>query len=815
MASHNSPLESICPVTGYRVFSKHEWQVDVPERNYRIAFSILGDRILKTEIWGYSTPDDVRQAARVLEEILEDYFNKGLGYVQIFDIKNHTGFTAAARKAYRRSARGRKNVLGHIFYNTSLLFNIILKIGRRLNRSGYGLHIVNDYKEAVTLAEKLFSTRIPTGCNVQLDTISNVFKGFNAESYCPFSYLPVMTKPEWTDVVLGKSYSATFKIIGRSILLSQPRGKSGCLEIERFMDIRARVVEEAFGPEKPFVEIKDYTQARTPTQNTRHTFYKRMKQHEHRLAAFIAYNTPLAIRFSFTVGKQTLPMKCPYEVVPDYKKAVTMAVSALNAVMETGRIPRPSYFSGITANNDIKAYTPLQIDHYINEMLLFLGDINWEIDGLETVMENIPSDHPFGLVFEAFSLIKSDLDMLSRERRDAIKALAKSEKLYRLLAENAMDVIWTTDLNKNPVYYSPSACPLTGYSIDELMGAPLGSFLTEESEKKITDLLNTHLELERKGVNLSRAALLFELENIHKTGFHYFTEVKVSFIRNTDGQPAGIIGVTRDITERKKAEAETLQSRNDLKSTRDKLIQSEKMAALGSLVAGVSHEISTPLGISVTASSFLLKKIKDMDKKKHEGELLEKDVDVFVKLAMESVTMISDNLNRAAELINSFKQISVDQGHEMKRNYNLKNYTQSVLQSLAPRFKHSAFTLDVQCDEHIMVDGYPGALSQIITNLVMNSLIHGFDERDPGRITLRMWESEGHIYIEFTDDGKGMDSHTVRQVFDPFFTTRRALGGSGLGLHIVYNIVTGKLKGEITCQSSPGEGATFLIHFPH
>jgi signal transduction histidine kinase len=123
--------------------------------------------------------------------------------------------------------------------------------------------------------------------------------------------------------------------------------------------------------------------------------------------------------------------------------------------------------------------------------------------------------------------------------------------------------------------------------------------------------------------------------------------------------------------------------------------------------------------------------------------------------------------------------------------------------------------MNLHCDEQIMVDSFPGALSQIITNLVMNALIHGFENRDKGEITLRMWETQAHIHIEFTDNGKGMDQATVRKVFDPFFTTKRAAGGTGLGLHIVYNIVTGRLKGNISCTSFPGEGATFLIRFPH
>lgn len=676
----NGKDAAVDPVAGLKVLTKPEWNVDIPERNYRVSVSIIGDRILKAAINGYSTHRESRATADLFNRVIAEHLDPEQGFVQIFDMKYSSGFSSASKKNYQAEAKRRKGVLGHIFYNTSMMFNITLKLGRKTNRSGFGVHIVNNYKEAINLAEKLISEKIPSSSDIQVDTVTRAFNGFDSNGYCPVSHLTIRTKPEWTNVKLGEEYTATFKIIGNSILLSEPFGQSGYDGIERFMDLRAKVIESAFGSEAVFAEIKDYSQAKIPYRSTRGLFYSRMKQDEKRIAAFIGFKAPMMIEFSFNVGKRIVKLNFPIEIVPNYAKAITMAVEAINAAREARKIPPPAFFSS-KIHRGAKTYTSSQINQYVDEMVSYLGNISWEIDGIDSSVEHIPSSHPFGLVFEAFSLIKSDLDILSKERRNA--------------------------------------------------------------------------------------------------------------------------------------EAETLKSQDDLKKTQKQLIQAEKMAALGSLVAGVSHEISTPLGIGVTASSFLLNKTREFEQKKASGPLSETDMDRYLHVAMESASMIFDNLNKAAELIKSFKQVSVDQSHELKRPYNLKSYTQSILQSLGPRFKRTSYVTNLHCDEKIMVDSYPGALSQIITNLVLNSLIHGFENRDDGAITLRMWETHAHIHIEFTDNGHGMDQATVRKVFDPFFTTKRAAGGTGLGLHIVYNIVTGKLKGDISCTSSPGEGATFLILFPH
>ncbi|MBW1899261.1 MAG: HAMP domain-containing histidine kinase, partial [Deltaproteobacteria bacterium] len=182
--------------------------------------------------------------------------------------------------------------------------------------------------------------------------------------------------------------------------------------------------------------------------------------------------------------------------------------------------------------------------------------------------------------------------------------------------------------------------------------------------------------------------------------------------------------------------------------------------------------------------------------------------------ASESSSIIHKNLNRAADLIKSFKQVAVDQSGEVKRKFKLKRYTDELFISLRPKLKKTPHKIRFNCPEDLEIDSYPGIYSQIITNFILNSLNHGFEEGEEGLITIDIKKDGGELLVEYSDNGKGMEEETFKKIFDPFFTTSRGLGGTGLGMHIVYNLVTLTLGGKIKCFSLPGEGTTFLIRIP-
>ncbi len=263
-----------------------------------------------------------------------------------------------------------------------------------------------------------------------------------------------------------------------------------------------------------------------------------------------------------------------------------------------------------------------------------------------------------------------------------------------------------------------------------------------------------------------------------------------------------------------KARAVAEQSLAHLQQAQKSLVESEKMAALGGLVAGIAHEINTPVGVGITAATHLQEKLKELLADYRAGSMKRSTLDKFLEIAGETLEITMTNLTRAAELIASFKQVAVDQSSEDRRTFNFKKYLNDVLLSLKHEYKRTKHLVEVTGPDDIEVDSFPGAISQIVTNLLMNSLIHAFDKDQEGRISFAVRRENGSVVLTYSDNGKGIPPENLPRIFDPFFTTKRGKGGSGLGMHIVYNLVSGKLGGAITCTSEVDQGTTFTLSFP-
>lgn len=268
---------------------------------------------------------------------------------------------------------------------------------------------------------------------------------------------------------------------------------------------------------------------------------------------------------------------------------------------------------------------------------------------------------------------------------------------------------------------------------------------------------------------------------------------------------------SRDILEQRTIElSETLAK---LKTTQEQLIESEKMAALGNLVAGVAHEINTPIGNSVTAASTLAEETTSFTTSVIAGQLKRSTLNNYLDLATEASEIILSNLQRAGELIQSFKQVAVDRTSLESRTFALKSYLSEILITLEPQLKKTPHQVTVTGDDTILINSYPGAFAQITTNLITNSITHAYPTNKPGYIQLDIQQSE-QIVIQYRDDGCGIEKQYLDKIFQPFFTTNRDHGGSGLGMHIVYNLVTQKLKGTIKVTSEVNLGTIFTITIP-
>lgn len=448
------------------------------------------------------------------------------------------------------------------------------------------------------------------------------------------------------------------------------------------------------------------------------------------------------------------------------------------------------------------------------------------------------------------------------ERKKAELNLRKTQQLQQSIFDSVPGMLYLYDDNGALTLWNKAHESITGYSADELDHFDLKNWYKDDQESLqavLTGLSNTTL----KGFGEAEANL--QTKDGTKIPF-YFTACPVEIDQNHY-----FVGVGIDISARKKAEdelvllnktleekvllrtnelhlannelnqaneeltsvneemfamneeltaaneemmamnEELLESNEKIIQMKNYLVESEKMAALGGLVAGVAHEVNTPLGVGITASSHLVDITKELMSKLNDGSQNKEELIEYLEDIRKAAMIIEKNLTRAGKLTQSFKQLSVDQTSEPKRQFDVGDYLEEILISLSPTLKKTNIQIETYCEEHILFKGSPGAFAQIITNLVMNALYHAFSSKNQGIIKIQIEKDKEKLKVVFSDDGCGMNAHILSKIYEPFFTTRRDLGGTGLGLSVVYSIVTQKFSGTIECTSEIGIGTTFTM----
>jgi len=292
--------------------------------------------------------------------------------------------------------------------------------------------------------------------------------------------------------------------------------------------------------------------------------------------------------------------------------------------------------------------------------------------------------------------------------------------------------------------------------------------------------------------------------------------------RDEIGEMARAVAVFREnAIAMRKAEDELRASKeraekalDDLREAQQNLIAAEKLAALGGLVAGVAHEVNNPIGISLTVASTFARRCSDFAKEVASGPLRRSRLDEFLEGGRDAAHQLVANLQHAGELVQSFKQVAVDRSHADRRQFDLRESTDHIIASLRPVLKKSRIALTVAVPHGIIMDSYPGSYGQVLTNLFLNSVIHAFPDGRAGSIVVEARQVKNDVEILVSDDGVGMSADIQRRALDPFFTTRRNEGGTGLGLHIIFNLVTQQLGGRLSFESKPAWGARFRIVVP-
>jgi signal transduction histidine kinase len=258
---------------------------------------------------------------------------------------------------------------------------------------------------------------------------------------------------------------------------------------------------------------------------------------------------------------------------------------------------------------------------------------------------------------------------------------------------------------------------------------------------------------------------------------------------------------------------EISQTIDKLRKTQRQLVEAEKMALLGNLVAGVAHEINTPVGIGITAVSTLADRNIELRHLFKDKKLSHSNLEKHIEFTGKTIDLILRNLQRTGDLIQSFKKASIDQLSESKKHFNVKSYLHDVVRSIEPKLKNKQIRIEIDCSKEIELYSYPDAFAQVISNLLLNSLIHGFENKNTGEIYILTNIKDDNLSLTYQDNGKGIPPEIRKKIYEPFFSTNKQIG-TGLGMHIVYNLVTQKLKGSITCEDQVVNGAAFTIVLP-
>lgn len=298
-----------------------------------------------------------------------------------------------------------------------------------------------------------------------------------------------------------------------------------------------------------------------------------------------------------------------------------------------------------------------------------------------------------------------------------------------------------------------------------------------------------------------------EAELVRKDGVKIWCLIHGKALNRTDLAGGGV-WVVQDISDRKRTEA-------TLKQAETNLITSEKMASLGALVAGIAHELNTPIGNSLLTATALSEMAADFEARYADGAVKRSALESHLADTRLACGILASSLRRAGDLITSFKQVAVDQTSDQRRRFDLCDVVRDTMATYSAQFKRANCEMEIDSCETLVMDSYPGSVGQVLSNLINNALLHAFEGQLVGRITVRVHPvGDEQVLILFADNGVGMPARVMHQVFDPFFTTKMGQGGTGLGMNIVYNIVTGMLGGTVEIDSAPGKGTTVTIRVP-
>ena len=772
-----SKASGFCPVTGLPILQRPEWTDQDYGKDFKLTVRIVGNSILHSRPSGYATIHDTEHALLLTGKVVSEAIGEGSPYVQIEDYTNLNGSSFEARRYFIDNMEKRERLAGLIFCGATPLFKMSIKLGKRLTIVKTNVQLVEDYSEAVKLALEILSTE-KTRADDSVEHIPT-------QPLVPPPKLK--TSDDWHLQLDG--YKVRYELIDDDIAHSI---STGFLEEDHIPPL-FETIDKGFNQMglsgSPFYFINGVKELKGITWKARKLYIENIIKwyEDHPFHIFILYGADRFVRAAVNLARPFLPFRI---------RAVKDLDSALKLISDEKSGSKKSLLQTKAAVISKSSPKPDQTGQYLDELLHFIGNINWEADELDDNLPEKESSHPLGPVFDAISLIKMDIDQLFQERKRAEDALRESEGKYRTIIESIEDGYYEVDIKGNFTFFNDSTCKILGYNRDELMGMNNRKYMDKENAKRVFQTFNL---VYRTG----EPSKAFDLELIRKDGSKCFIETSVSIIKDSKDESIGFRGVARDITERRLADKEK-------RRLEDQLQQAKKMEAIGTLAGGVAHDLNNILSGLVSYPELLLLDLP-------EDSPLRKPILTIQESGEKAATIVQDLLTLARRGIAVMEVLNLN---EAISGY-LRSPEHEKLKSFHPNVRFETYL-----ETDLMnISGSSVHLSKTVMNLVSNAAesmpeggkvlistenrytdrpIRGYNDVDEG----------DYVILSVSDTGVGISSEDMERIFEPFYT-KKVMGrsGTGLGMAVVWGTVKDH-KGYIDVESVEGKGTTFKLIFP-
>ena len=737
---------TLCPVTQLPLLRKRDWEDIEVGPDLRLAFRVIGENILLCRVSGYASREGTEKGLNVKARIAAEAFPDKRLHLVLMDLTHMKGASADARWYFIKTLKEAKDkrVAGLVFFGASAFMRVSIKIGIRMN-SRHNLRLAKDYGEAVRTAQK---------------SLLSLHGRFD-----------IPTRSKWE--IQADNFSARYELLNTEVLHVSCTGYLEESHIESLVKMREQLTRDISADREHFSVIMDITGMTGSTLKARSLLFRQNRTYyvSRRKPLFLIYGARPILKTTISLAKALLPIRIV--LVKDLESALSIIHQEQSS--QTGSEEKVESIE----RQDDRPQDP-QIRNYVEELLDYLGNINWEGSGLSDQNLIIGASHPFKPVFDAIALIKTEIDLLFQERKTADDDLRESEEKFKSLSQNAPDIIYTLDTNSELTYVNPAWEHILGYRRKEVVGRHLWDFADDENRELIRTLLKGRTEIIRDG----------SVVLLHKKGSPCTFNMSCAPNFNSTGQLIGMVGLLKDITEHRRLEAQFQQA--------------QKMEAIGTLAGGIAHDFNNLLmGIQGYVSLLLFKKapgdpdfekLKNIELQIQRGADLTRQVLGFARAGKYQVkpSSLNELVGKSADMFGRTKK-------EIK---------------IYQKFQSDLWTVEID----------QGQIEQVLLNIFINAwqaMPAGGDlylstqniTLDGNYTTTFEIKPGNYVKLSITDTGVGMDEKVRKRIFEPFFTTKEMGRGTGLGLASAYGIVKGH-GGIINVYSEKGHGSTFTIYLP-